>query len=285
MRRVLRVVLVVGVMLACYAVVRSAQVGAAQRPLASSSSGYWLITGYGTSYAFNAPYLGSPEAYGSDQCVNSALHPNPPYDCLGPSSAPDGKGYWIGAGTTAPAGCTGIPACVGVFGSVSALGVGVPIGMGPIVIYGLTAPIVGVSAASLGAWLVASDGGVFAMAGAPFFGSMGGQHLNEPVVGMAATPDGKGYWEVASDGGVFSFGDAAFYGSMGSMTLNKPIVGMAASPDGKGYWEVASDGGVFAFGDATFVGSAVGQTLDAPIVGIAASVPGSHPIPNPEPTS
>jgi len=29
---------------------------------------------------------------------------------------------------------------------------------------------------------------------------MGGQKLNEPVVGMAATPSGHGYWLVASDG-------------------------------------------------------------------------------------
>jgi hypothetical protein len=47
------------------------------------------------------------------------------------------------------------------------------------------------------------------------------------VVGMAATPDGKGYWLVAADGGVFSFGDAQFYGSMGGQPLNKPVVGMA----------------------------------------------------------
>ena len=38
--------------------------------------------------------------------------------------------------------------------------------------------------------------------------------LNQPIVGMAATPDGGGYWEVASDGGIFSFG-APFYGSRG----------------------------------------------------------------------
>ena len=40
-------------------------------------------------------------------------------------------------------------------------------------------------------------------------------HLNKPIVGMAATPDGKGYWLVASDGGIFTYGDAAFYGSTG----------------------------------------------------------------------
>ena len=39
--------------------------------------------------------------------------------------------------------------------------------------------------------------------------------LNKPIVGMAATPDGKGYWLVASDGGIFAYGDAAFYGSTG----------------------------------------------------------------------
>jgi len=47
---------------------------------------------------------------------------------------------------------------------------------------------------------------------------MGGQHLNQPIVGMAATPDGKGYWEVASDGGIFAFGDAGFYGRWAATT-------------------------------------------------------------------
>jgi hypothetical protein len=42
---------------------------------------------------------------------------------------------------------------------------------------------------------------------------MGGQHLNQPVVGMTATADGHGYWLVAADGGVFAFGDAPFLGA------------------------------------------------------------------------
>ena len=85
-----------------------------------------------------------------------------------------------------------------------------------------------------GYWTDASDGGIFTYGNAVFHGSMGGQHLNKPIVGMAATPGGGGYWEVASDGGIFSFGDAAFHGSTGSLRLNKPIVGMAATPDGGG---------------------------------------------------
>ncbi|HEV3264298.1 MAG TPA: putative Ig domain-containing protein [Acidimicrobiales bacterium] len=128
--------------------------------------------------------------------------------------------------------------------------------------------------ASVPVWTVASDGGVFAFGNAGFFGSMGGQPLNRPIVGMAATPDSQGYWLVASDGGLFAFGDAAFYGSMGGQPLNKPIVGMAATPDGHGYWLVASDGGLFAFGDAAFSGSMGGQPLNQPIVGMAATPDG-----------
>ena len=115
---------------------------------------------------------------------------------------------------------------------------------------------------------VASDGGIFSFGAANFYGSMGGQVLNRPIVGLAATPGGLGYWEVASDGGIFSFGDAKFYGSMGSQVLNKPIVAMAATPSGLGYWEVASDGGIFAIGDAKFYGSMGSQILNKPIVGV-----------------
>ena len=97
----------------------------------------------------------------------------------------------------------------------------------------------------------------------------GSIHLNQPIVGMAATPDGKGYWLVASDGGIFTYGDAGFYGSTGAIHLNSPIVGMAATPDGKGYWLVAADGGVFTYGDAGFYGSAGGVHLNQPVIGIA----------------
>ncbi len=127
---------------------------------------------------------------------------------------------------------------------------------------------------SQGIWTAGSDGGVFSFGTAGFHGSASGVHMNAPVVGMAATPDGGGYWLVASDGGVFSFGDADFHGSTGSMVLNKPVVGMAATPDGGGYWLVASDGGVFSFGDADFHGSTGSMVLNKPVVGMAATPDG-----------
>jgi lysophospholipase L1-like esterase len=121
---------------------------------------------------------------------------------------------------------------------------------------------------------VASDGGIFAFGDAQFYGSTGAIHLNKPVVGMAATPNGGGYWLVASDGGIFAFGNTNFFGSTGAITLNKPIVGMASTGDGGGYWLVASDGGIFAFGDANFFGSTGGITLNSPIVGMSATPDG-----------
>jgi hypothetical protein len=126
-----------------------------------------------------------------------------------------------------------------------------------------------------GYWMVASDGGIFSFGNAPFFGSTGNIRLNQPIVGIAATPTGNGYWMVATDGGIFSFGDAKFFGSTGAMRLNRPIVGMAATPSGNGYWLVASDGGIFSFGDAKFFGSTGNLRLNKPIVGMASTPTGN----------
>jgi hypothetical protein len=74
--------------------------------------------------------------------------------------------------------------------------------------------------------MVASDGGIFAFGNARFYGSTGTERLNRPIVGIAATADGRGYWMVASDGGVFGFGDAHFYGSASAEGL-QTVVGIA----------------------------------------------------------
>ena len=62
---------------------------------------------------------------------------------------------------------------------------------------------------------------------APFYGSTGAIHLNQPIVGIAATDDARGYRFVASDGGVFNFGDAKFSGSTGGSGSSSPVVAVA----------------------------------------------------------
>jgi cell wall-associated NlpC family hydrolase len=96
---------------------------------------------------------------------------------------------------------------------------------------------------------VASDGGVFTFGDAAFYGSTGAIRLNQPIVGMAPTPDGEGYWLVASDGGVFTFGDAAFYGS-GANTPGDPVQQLIPTRSGRGYWIVQQSGSEVALGDA-----------------------------------
>ena len=177
------------------------------------------------------------------------------YYVVGLAPTHDGHGYW------------------GVWPSGNVRGVGDATQPSPLV--DLAATVVGTATdPSGGLWVVGADGGVFALGGAPFLGSLGGRTLNAPVVGMAATPDGGGYWLVSADGGVFAFGDATFFGSMAGSTLNGPVVGMA-TPDSGGYWLAAHDGGVFAFGDATFEGSAGALDLVAPAFSMAGT-PSGH---------
>jgi hypothetical protein len=138
-----------------------------------------------------------------------------------------------------------------------------------------TASVDGVAAVGLGGyWLTSSDGTVSAHNGATYFGSVSGQSLARPIVGLASLPSGGGYWLVGADGGIFTFGGASYYGSTGAIHLNQPIVGMAPTPTGQGYWLVASDGGIFAFGDARFYGSTGSMHLNRPIVGMTATPTG-----------
>ncbi len=221
--------------------------------------GYWLVSGYGDGYAFNAPYFVNPESLGNDTCVAGVVHR---YACVGVATVASGQGYWMAtAAQNPPGGSIGVLSFQGPISAPEAGCAGD--------VRNLSSPVVGVASAQSGAWLVASDGGVFSLCGAPFYGSMGGVTLSRPIVGIASTADRKGYWEVASDGGVFAFGDASFHGSMAGSSLNSPIVGIVPTSDGAGYWLVAADGGVFAFGDAEFFGSLGGLALSAPIVAAA----------------
>ncbi len=155
--------------------------------------GYWLTSAQG-----------NVQAYGDAQFYGSAGNLTLTKPIVGMAANPDGKGYWLVASDG------------GIFSYGDAQFYG---SMGA---NALSSPIVGMAASpdGKGYWLVASDGGIFSYGDAQFYGSAGNYGstqlngsagnltLTIPIVGMAASPDGKGYWLVASDGGIFSYGDA-----------------------------------------------------------------------------
>ena len=102
-----------------------------------------------------------------------------------------------------------------------------------------------------------------------------GTPLDEPVVGIAPTPDGHGYWEVASDGGIFAFGDAHFYGSMGGTPSTSPSWASPPPPTATatGRWPPTAASSPSA--TPTSTDRWAGQHLNKPIVGIA-STPDGH---------
>ncbi len=271
--------------------------GIGTQPCYEATAGYDMATGIGTPVASVLTAALDAIQVGITTTALPAAAVGQPYSATLQSVGGSSPYVWAVTSGALPAGLTldpttgtitGTPAAVGT----SAFAVRVTAAGTPTMTDGPTTPTGPTTTATAalsitvagppppvvsgsGYWLGAADGGIFAFGDAAFYGSMGGQALNKPIVGLAATPDSHGYWEVASDGGIFAFGDAAFYGSMGGQALNKPIVGLAATPDSHGYWEVASDGGIFAFGDAAFYGSMGGQALNKPIVGLAAT-PDSH---------
>ena len=120
--------------------------------------GYWLVASDGGVFAFgDAAFQGSMGGQKLNQPV------------VGIASTPDGGGYYLAAADGG----------IFAFGDAHFQG-----SAGNLK---LTKPVVGIAASPIGGgyWLDASDGGIFSY-GATFFGSMGGQHLNVPMVGMAA---------------------------------------------------------------------------------------------------
>jgi hypothetical protein len=277
----------------------------------SEPPGYWMLGGDGGVFTFGTSFAGSPAADPRLCPANTSDRREPNGTCWSMAPTPDGRGYWVLNGDTGviypfgDAGLFGDPAAsfVGVpreFVPNSLAIVATPTGkgywaleaglsgLGSVMAFG-DAPFFGdpvsqklphagepvglaATADGKGYWIVDSDGGVFTFGDAPFLGSMGGRHLNAPVVAIASTPDGRGYYLAAADGGVFTFGDATFAGSMGGTRLHAPVIGVAVAPvTGGGYWLAAADGGVFSFGQAPFRGSLGATHLDRPIFAIVAS--------------
>ncbi len=169
-------------------------VGMAPTP---DGGGYWLVAADGGIFTF-----GDAGFYGSAASV-AGQH------VVGMAASPDGLGYWevTASGRVFSFGDAAFA------GDASGLRLNAPvIGMAPDPVTGgywlvggdggvfsfaapffgstggipLVRPVVAMqsTADGQGYWFVAADGGVFTYGDAPFRGSMGGQHLNRPMVGI-----------------------------------------------------------------------------------------------------
>jgi len=232
---------------------RSRKVG----PVIPAGPSYWLFTAFGNVYnSAGTPWYGSPVRRVRGQTI------------VGMAATPDMRGYWIVTST-------------GIVYAYGAAAAGRP--------RRYAHPFTGVVASpSGGYWLYTAHGNVYPSAGAPWYGSPVRRVRGQTIVGMAATPDGKGYWLATSTGVAYAYGDAApvprrryahpitgivasasggywlytpqghvfnsagtpWYGSPVRRVRGQTIVGMAATPGGKGYWLVTSTGAVYAYGDA-----------------------------------
>ena len=213
-----------GFLLALMLLVVSVGVASAESPSGTLSG--WVLRSDGTVEALGQAHMGNFEGQGRAVAI---------------AAPADQPGYYLVSDT----------------GDVDSHGTVADIAS-PLTGMSLAQPVVDATIPTDGGLLLAArDGGVFALGGARFRGSLGSIELDQPVTGIAAAPGG--YWLVAADGGVFAFGDAPFLGSLPAVapgvTLAAPIVDIVATPSGKGYWLLGADGGVFAFGDAPFLGS------------------------------
>jgi hypothetical protein len=106
-----------------------------------------------------------------------------------------------------------------------------------------------------GYWGLGNDGGVFAVGGANYYGSLPGSGVTvSDAVALAPTPSGNGYWIVRAGGGgvIANYGEAGPYGT-GS--LSNPAVGVASYPGpSQGFWIVDNQGNVDAFGSSAYLG-------------------------------
>jgi hypothetical protein len=119
-----------------------------------------------------------------------------------------------------------------------------------------------------GGYVATVNGKVYPVGtGVQVAGSMAGRS-RQPIVGIAATPTGRGYALLGANGAVYTFGDAKYRGGLAS-TWHAPVASIEMTPTGRGYVVLTRDGAVYAFGDAHFYGSAQPQTRNTTAVDIA----------------
>ena len=213
--------------------------------LTRSGLGYWLLGADGGVFSFgDAAFHGSLPSFEVD-----------PLNLLGPPenlrfdgeiravdivATADGSGYWIvlASGTAIKFG--------GEFRTLSP----------PVELVSPAVGLFGVPS-GLGMWLLSEDGGIFALAGAEYLGSLPAIGIAEaPAVAMLVTQSDHGYAIVDELGSVFGFGDFIGHGEYNASENCSPNTVSAAIMVGpSGHQVLTSDGRVAGIGD-------IGSPLD-----------------------
>ena len=218
--------------------------GAADVVAAASSptgAGSWCVTRSGQVFA-----TGSVESYGS---LPIHLARN---GVVGIASNAQGTGYWIATRGGRVYG----------FGAARSLG--------SLNRTKLSGAVVAIARSNgNGYYLLERSGRVTGFGSDVLDGYLHAHRQRAHVVGIAATPGGRGYWVVASDGRVFSFGTARADHPVGPVATGS-IVGIVTAPAGIGYYLVARDGEVFSYGSALALAPVAVRPSD-PVVAISAS--------------
>ncbi|HEC09476.1 MAG TPA: hypothetical protein ENI86_07905 [Acidimicrobiales bacterium] len=145
-----------------------------------TGQGYYMIASDGGVFTF-----GDAVFRGSVRGALGGRFPDAPVVGVVPS--PDNRGYWL----------------VGADGGAFAFGApfrgSIPGVLGPGV--SLVAPVNGMVAYGNGYLMVASDGGIFNFSDRDFLGSLGGQNLPAPIIGVAPVPGGSTVQVMGRSGG------------------------------------------------------------------------------------
>jgi hypothetical protein len=197
-----------------------------------TASVYWLYNGYGQVFTSSgATFYGSPFKAGARES-----------HIIGMTGSPNGRGYWL----------------VDWTGRVFHYGDAASHSMRPALNH--TDAVVGIVATPTGGyWLFTRYGNVYTSSGTPWYGSPAAHRAHErSIVGMTATPDGKGYWLVDSSGRVYNYGDAPRRVMRPSLPRTTAIRGIVATPGGC-YWLFTRYGNVYTSTGAKWYGSPAAQ--------------------------
>jgi len=135
----------------------------------------------------------------------------------------------------------------------------------------LDAPVVDFDVAPDGGLaLFASDGGVFAVGGFVFRGSVADLNLDQDIVAGSITPSGNGYVLLGGDAGTFNMGDSRFAGSRaGQLEALAGADGAVPKPISIRFPESPRDAGVAATSQIISYDNGTEEVLGGPAGGVA----------------